>query len=298
MTADSAGSQTDGYDGDGLRAWKQGISGKTYFLYEDANPVCELDGSGNVLAVNTWGADGLVSRYTSSGSVFYTFDNWGNVAQRLNSSQSVISSDFYDAFGNRISTGSPDAFGFGARAGYYTDVETGQCLLTFRYYDSSAGRFLTRDPSDYDGGINLYGYVRNDPGNVRDKSGLAPETAANMFQLYSLSAHAKKRPNPGPPQKPPDANCSDAVYAELSAAKYNACDVRGGESTECNEADRGCPDILLKKIKRLRDCAEARQALDAVCFRCGNSGHQAVTKSLWDEIIACTIMYEDDKYGH
>src|SRR5207253_40305 len=47
-----------GYDGDGLRAWKQSASGRTYFLYDGEQPVVELDGAGNVTATNTFGASG------------------------------------------------------------------------------------------------------------------------------------------------------------------------------------------------------------------------------------------------
>ena len=45
--------------------------------------------------------------------------------------------------------------------------------MTHRYYDPQTGRFLTRDPMGYDGGINLYGYVGNDPVNMVDSSGYA-----------------------------------------------------------------------------------------------------------------------------
>ncbi|MBI3927003.1 MAG: RHS repeat-associated core domain-containing protein [Armatimonadetes bacterium] len=34
------------------------------------------------------------------------------------------------------------------------------------------GRFLTRDPIGYDGGLNLYAYVGNDPVNWVDPEGL------------------------------------------------------------------------------------------------------------------------------
>ena len=44
--------------------------------------------------------------------------------------------------------------------------------LTYRYYDPSTGRFLTRDPSGYSGGINLYSYVTNNPVNLSDSLGL------------------------------------------------------------------------------------------------------------------------------
>src|SRR5436309_14989116 len=71
---------TAGYRGDGLRAWKQGTGARTYFLYDGAVPVIEMDGSGNVTATNTFGFNGLVSRHTASGSTFYCFDHQGSVA--------------------------------------------------------------------------------------------------------------------------------------------------------------------------------------------------------------------------
>jgi len=45
-------------------------------------------------------------------------------------------------------------------------------LMGLRYYDPSAGRFLTRDPSGYAGGANLYDYTENNPGNYTDPMGL------------------------------------------------------------------------------------------------------------------------------
>jgi len=69
---------TAGYDEDNLRAWKQDSLGhRTYFL----GP-CELDSSGNVIATNTFGPTGLLSRRTAAGSTFYTFDPQGSVNQR------------------------------------------------------------------------------------------------------------------------------------------------------------------------------------------------------------------------
>lgn len=41
-----------------------------------------------------------------------------------------------------------------------------------RYYDPSSGRFLSEDPSDFNGGINFYAYVGNDPANWMDPLGL------------------------------------------------------------------------------------------------------------------------------
>ena len=44
-------------------------------------------------------------------------------------------------------------------------------LCTHRFYDSVVGRFLTRDPMGYEGGVNLYGYTANNPVNEEDSEG-------------------------------------------------------------------------------------------------------------------------------
>ncbi|MFL6210548.1 MAG: RHS repeat-associated core domain-containing protein [Pyrinomonadaceae bacterium] len=163
---------TAGYTGDGLRAWKRPANrSTTYFLYDGTLPIIELDKEGGVLAVNTFGAAGLVSRWTGA-STFYTFDPQGSVAQRLDASGAVVSSHQFAAHGAEVTTPSADPFGYGAQWGYYSDRETGLQLLTNRYYDPSAGRFLTRDPIGYRGGVNLYAYVGNSPTNGIDPSGL------------------------------------------------------------------------------------------------------------------------------
>ncbi len=47
-------------------------------------------------------------------------------------------------------------------------------LMGHRYYDPGTGRFLTRDPIGYGGGMNLYGYADGNPVNESDPSGLDP----------------------------------------------------------------------------------------------------------------------------
>jgi RHS repeat-associated protein len=78
-----------------------------------------------------------------------------------------------DAFGTVTNSATPaDPFGYIAQAGCYTDQETGLCLNTLRYYDSVAGRFLNRDPAGLKGGINTYGYTKNEPESRIDPLGL------------------------------------------------------------------------------------------------------------------------------
>ena len=52
------------------------------------------------------------------------------------------------------------------------DKETGLYYYRARYYDPMEGRFISKDPIGFKGGINLYGYVDNNPINRTDPEGL------------------------------------------------------------------------------------------------------------------------------
>jgi RHS repeat-associated protein len=166
---------TSGYRGDGLRAWKQPSGGsKTYFLYDGELLACELDSSGNVSAYPTFGPAGLVSRRSGSTTTWYHFDPQGGLSQTTDASGTVTASYAWDAYGSALN-GSAGVYGYGAQWGYYTDAETGLQLCTYRMYDPAVGRFVTRDPIGYSGGVNLYGYVGNGPVGASDSTGLKAE---------------------------------------------------------------------------------------------------------------------------
>ena len=133
--------------------------------------------------VNTFGANGLLSRYSQnfapSGDYerFYAFDPQGNAAEMITgagSSGTILASSTYDAFGDEaISTTTyADSYdGFGAQFGYFEDAADGLELLGSRYYDPAEGRFINRDPVGYEGGQNLYEAFLDNPLTYRDPNG-------------------------------------------------------------------------------------------------------------------------------
>ncbi|MBA4293538.1 hypothetical protein C0431_11285 [bacterium] len=101
---------------------------------------------------------------------------------QTNSVQSVVASKVYDAFGNQLSsTGSwAGQFQYAGKFGYQQDPDSGLKLLGHRYYDSSTGRFLTRDPIK--DGRNWYSYCENRSVGHFDDEGLRP---AVLYKLVS-----------------------------------------------------------------------------------------------------------------
>src|SRR5690625_6968065 len=75
----------------------------------------------------------------------------------------------YGPFGESIRATGPVAevnpFRFSAK---YFDTDTGLYYYDYRYYSPSMGPFFNRDPIEEQGGLNLYGFVRNDPVNRWD----------------------------------------------------------------------------------------------------------------------------------
>jgi RHS repeat-associated protein len=103
----------------------------------------------------------------------------------------------FNAWGGRF-WGRSDSTAFGGQWGYYTDSETGLVLCTQRYYDPNAQRWVTRDPIGYAGGINLYGYVRNNPVGYVDPDGqyLVPLVMAFGIAAVLLDQRPTTDPTP------------------------------------------------------------------------------------------------------
>jgi RHS repeat-associated protein len=97
----------------------------------------------------------------------------GAVAQRID----------YDEFGVVTLDTNPGFQPFGFAGGLY-DADTGLTRFGARDYDAEIGRWTAKDPVRFGGGLNLYGYVLNDPINLLDSNGLGPK--ATIFGVISV----------------------------------------------------------------------------------------------------------------
>jgi RHS repeat-associated protein len=166
------------YDPFGRRIQKSSGSGTVNYLYDGPNVIEEVDSSGNVLArYSQGGIDEPLSELRSGTTSYYQHDGLDSTTS-LSSSAGVLTNTYrYDSFGKlTASTGTlTNPFQYTGRE---FDSETGLYFNRARYYDQKSGRFLSEDPTRFDGGINFYPYALNNPVNLRDPSGKSATAVA------------------------------------------------------------------------------------------------------------------------
>jgi RHS repeat-associated protein len=145
---------------------KNGVVTKRWVWAGGNQPAEERDAAGNV--TRRFYPQGEQAGTTKS---YYTKDHLGSIREVMGANGTVVSSSRYDAWGARTTVGAQDAASFGF-TGHLEHKELGLVFTLYRAYDPVTGRWLSRDPIGEDGGINLYGYVSNNPVNLSDPLGL------------------------------------------------------------------------------------------------------------------------------
>ena len=156
----------------------------------------------------TWGLDlslspqgeGGVGGLLKEGDLYPTYDANGNIMQKLDDTGSVVMWVTYDPFGNIIDGTLVGEYAFSTKPlidnlQYY--------YYGFRYYDPETGRWLNRDPIGERGGLNVYGFVRNNPISFIDILGLCDRTN----DISSLYENVNNDDDP----------CNDMTVAENTA---------------------------------------------------------------------------------
>ncbi len=101
---------------------------------------------------------------------YYSRDHLGSVREVTNASGVVKARYDYDAWGNQTVVSGNMSFDFGY-TGHYRHAASNLYLAAYRAYDPTMARWISRDPIGEMGGINLYGYVRNNALNLVDPLG-------------------------------------------------------------------------------------------------------------------------------
>ena len=163
------------YDAGSRRISTTAGGATTRFIYDDWNCIAEYTGT-TLSKTRLWGTDlsgsmqsaggvgGLLAERHHSGTAatyYPTYDGNGNVSEYLASNGSITAHFEYDPFGNTvINTGTGNLFNYRFST-KPLDFEIGHYYYGYRWYDPLTGRWLSRDPIEEEGGINLYGFVQN-----------------------------------------------------------------------------------------------------------------------------------------
>ena len=163
------------YDAEGLRTGKTVNGEKTIYVWDGDQVVMELSKGGAVQKRYIRGNDLVYAdKGENTEKTYYVTDMHGNVVQLLDESGNVTKTYEYDSFGNEVKPEKKDENPY-RYCGEYYDKETEEVYLRARYYESSVGRFITRDTytgeSDEPLSLHLYTYCENDGVNMVDPSG-------------------------------------------------------------------------------------------------------------------------------
>jgi RHS repeat-associated protein len=197
------GTTTFKYDPFGRRIQKSGPLGTTNYLYDGFQLVQEVDQSGNILSRYTQdrAIDEPLAQLSAGTTSYYQRDGINSISSLSNPAGAIANTYTFDSFGKlTASTGTAtNPFQYTGRE---FDAETGIYNYLARYYDPSVGRFLSEDPIQFDGGVDFYAYVLNNPINYMDPSGLK-RTCTTKIMLVTAYCGGNprtasgKRPGPG-----------------------------------------------------------------------------------------------------
>jgi RHS repeat-associated protein len=157
---------------------RNGVVTHRWLYGADFGPAAEVDASGQIVSRFVYGTRSWVPVYVIKGAFTYALvtDAVGTVRLVVDTATGAIAQRLdYDEFGRVLRDTNPGFQPFGFGGGLY-DPETGLVRIGARDYDSEVGRWTTKDPLLFGGGsTNLYAYVRSDPVNHVDPSGLIDE---------------------------------------------------------------------------------------------------------------------------
>jgi RHS repeat-associated protein len=164
------------------RTRKTTASGTTVYHYDiRGNLILETSATGSPQVAYVWADDQPLAQITKSGGTdtlaYLHTDHEGTPRLATGTTKAVVWRLEGRAFGETPPTGSVTV---NLRyPGQYYDQETGLYYNWNRYYDPETGRYISSDPIGLKGGLNTYGYVRNNPLRWNDPSGeLDPVTVA------------------------------------------------------------------------------------------------------------------------
>ncbi|MCD6186879.1 MAG: hypothetical protein J7K09_01840, partial [Desulfuromusa sp.] len=165
---------------------------KVSMVYDGENVWADFNAAANLETRYMFGdeLDALIARSRPTGETdWYLTDKLGTIRDLVDSHGTLLNQVDYDSFGGvraQSDSGQGDRFLFTGRE---YESETGLYYYRGRYYDPGLGRFISEDPTGFDGGdFNLYRYINNSPLNGTDPTGEQAiiEFAMHICDLLSI----------------------------------------------------------------------------------------------------------------
>jgi RHS repeat-associated protein len=273
--------------------WAQ--SAEVRYVYDGRLILQERDGNNLPLVTYTRGVDlsgsregaggigGLLARtdHGSGQTAFYHADGNGNITALVNAQQLVVARYTYDPFGNVLSKAGPLAdanlYRFSSKESHQP---SGLVYYLYRFYDPNLQRWVSRDPIGVEGGINLYGFVGNNPVTHLEPFGLMwPWPQVPTWMSPDGVPHYGTPPS----EQPTEKRCSWGAMSEwdnnfngkgaedlfrevgyaVPKAALEACLMLCGvgEAAGAGELRSAASAAQkAKKIKNLTDCVKAAKA--------------------------------------
>ncbi|MGN0845531.1 MAG: RHS repeat domain-containing protein, partial [Kiritimatiellia bacterium] len=203
---------TNSYDAKSRRVRKVTPEATTIFFYDDWNLIEEriayTNGTTSTLHY-CWSKDlsgtlqgaggvGGLLYLTIDGTIYVPcYDANGNTTRYLDSTGNTVATYTYDAFGNTIAQTGALADTFRHRfSTKYFDAETCLYYYGYRFYHPALMCWLTRDPLEEDGGINLYAFCSNRTQLDLDALGLSAfvfvyDSSDPMFRTWAEDSRGR-----------------------------------------------------------------------------------------------------------
>ncbi|MCC7528436.1 MAG: RHS repeat-associated core domain-containing protein [Candidatus Melainabacteria bacterium] len=188
------------------------------------------------------GTGALTKQYLANGQLngstkyFYSKDHLGSVREMTDNSGIVQAEYRIDSYGRCTPIIEIIAADFNF-AGYYSHTRSGMNLTAYRAYHSTLARWISRDPIEEAGGVNLFAYVGNNPISRIDPSGL---DITGTQSGGNAPPGGGAGPPPGGGSGPPPPNGGQAANAAAGAAAA-AGTGGGGKSKNKKKKEEKCP---------------------------------------------------------